>query len=285
MQGKRVRGIPCAGNNLVIPTHEHTSWGTGGGIASATTAEGGAIAQTRAAFGQVNVLLQKYTSLVPVTEELLEDNPVGMESFVSDIAGEKIAWDINNDVVNGTGPAATTTLGIVNSGGTKTQAIEAGQTSYLVPENINNMWRSMLPQNRRNAVWLINQELEDELEGLFADGTSGSWPVFMPAGGLSERPYDTLKGRPIIYNQYCPTPGTPGDIILADMGQYIGGIKTGGLKQQISVHVFFEYDVTAFKFTMRFGGQPWRSNLITGSDGVSTYAHFVMLGTRVGSPN
>ena len=46
----------------------------------------------------------------------------------------------------------------------------------------------------------------------------------MPPGGLSGQPYGTLLGRPVIPIEQCSTLGTVGDIILADLKQFIADL-------------------------------------------------------------
>jgi hypothetical protein len=47
-----------------------------------------------------------------------------------------------------------------------------------------------------------------------------------------------------------------------------------------SIHVFFDYDMTAFKFVFRMGGQPWWSSALAAKNGTNTYSPFVALQTR-----
>ena len=62
--------------------------------------------------------------------------------------------------------------------------------------------------------------------------------MYIPAGGLSEKPYATLFGRPVIPLEQCNAAGEVGDIILADIGQYLM-IDKGGVKAASSIHVRF----------------------------------------------
>ena len=92
-------------------------------------------------------------------------------------------------------------------------------------------------------------------------------------------PYNTLMGRPVIAIEQCPTLGTVGDIIAADLSQYLG-ITKGGLQSASSMHVRFLYDEMTFRFVLRVDGQPLWSSALTPFKGSDTQGPFVVLATR-----
>ena len=67
---------------------------------------------------------------------------------------------------------------------------------------------------------------------------------------------------------------------VANMGQYMSGQKVAGLRAETSMHLWFDYDVTAFKFVMRVAGQPWLSAPVSPANGANTYSPFVTLAAR-----
>ena len=128
----------------------------------------------------------------------------------------------------------------------------------------------------RNAVWLINQVAEPELWDL----TIGNQPVYMPAGGLSGGQYGTLLGRPVItIEQTADDVGTTGDLMLADLSQYLM-ISKGGLETASSLHVQFLYDEQVFRFIYRCDGQPAWNSTLTAFGGNNTVSPFVVLSTK-----
>ena len=128
-------------------------------------------------------------------------------------------------------------------------------------------------------MWFINQDIEPQLftMGLIV-GTGGA-PVYLPPGGLSASPYGTLFGRPAVPIEQCSTLGTVGDIILADMSQYVAAEK-GGMQTAASIHVRFLYDESCFRFTLRVDGQPMWNTALTPANGSNTLSPFVALATR-----
>jgi len=60
---------------------------------------------------------------------------------------------------------------------------------------------------------------------------------------------------------------------------YLAAMKN--IKQDVSIHVWFDYDVTAFRFVLRVGGQPWTDAVVTGNQATTnTRGFFVTLAPR-----
>ena len=125
-------------------------------------------------------------------------------------------------------------------------------------------------------MWLIHPDAEHQLPLM----TLGDQPIFMPPGGLRDSPFGRLLGRPVIPHQVCRTVGDLGDIMLVDLGKYLTAVKAGGLRSQTSIHMWFDQDITAFKFTLRVAGQPWWSEPTTAANGSFTQSPFVALAAR-----
>jgi HK97 family phage major capsid protein len=150
-------------------------------------------------------------------------------------------------------------------------------------ENIVNMWSRLYGPAQSRAVWLINQDIYPQLFALSWEGTSSSVPAFMPANsGLIGSPsnYGTLMGRPVIPVQACSTLGDQGDIILADMKAYLTALKADMVRSEVSIHLWFDYDVVAFRFIMRVGGQCWWSSAIAGENSSDNLGFFITLNDR-----
>lgn len=284
----RCDAMPTGSNMVIVPTDEDTAWGASGGVQVYRRAEAGTMTQSKPALKEITVRVEELYALVPMTDQLLEDSPM-LGRWLTRKAGEKINFRINNEIINGTG-AGGQMLGILNSAATVSVAKESSQGSgTLVAQNILKMYSRMPDWVRRNAVWLINQDIEPNLLNInltfqtkatgaeIAAGTSG----LIPEGGLRYDPTNgTLMGRPIIATEACSTIGTVGDIILAYLPGFFCPYKTGGLKEAISIHLWFDQGVTAYRWTFRVGGQPWLSAPIARKNGSNTLSHFVTLATR-----
>lgn len=241
--------------------------------AASWTAETGSIAEKKIALGTFSVTAQKLAVAVNASEELLED-ALAAQSFITRKAGESFQWAINKAIFSGTGVGQPTGA-IVGSQYLLTPTGSAG-TGVVRADHVLSMFYKMPQQNRGNAVWVVSPEVEAVLPTLVLSGTTV--PAFQPPGGLSNSPYGTLLGRPVMASPHASSIGTVGDISLIDFSKYAALVKSPGIKNDVSMHVYFLNDVQTFRFTMRLGGKPWLSALT--SFGGKNYSPFVGLAAR-----
>lgn len=268
------------GNSMMIPKDETTPWQTSGGVQVYWGSEGAAVTNSKPTFEMGALRLAKLMALVPISEELLSDAS-GLESWLRVKAPSKMAAKLNTAIIAGTGSGQP--LGIIPGytavGASVVQVSkETSQPADTIwMTNIEKMYARMYAPWRRNAVWLINQDLEPSLAGMAFQATGASSalpgtsavPAYMPAGGLSASPYATLKGRPVIPVEACAAIGDLGDIIFADFNQYWALTKSGGMQTDTSIHLYFDQALTAFRFIFRVNGQPAWSGKITRQNGSS----------------
>lgn len=267
-----------SGNTLVIPKDNTTPWQTTGGMQAYWGDEGALKTQSKPALDEMSIRLNKLYCLVPVTDELLEDAP-GLDGYLRRKAPEKINFKVSKSLISGTG--AGQPLGVINSAATISVAKETGQAAdTLLYINLIKMYSRMYGPLRGGAVWLINQDIEPQLLTMTMPIGVGGVPVYLPAGGLSASPYATLFGRPVIPSQAMETLGDKGDVVFGNWQQYLAVQKGGGIKADVSMHLWFDYDITAFRFVMRVGGQPWWNAAIDPADGSTTLGAFVTLDER-----
>jgi len=237
--------------------------------------------ETRPKFGRISLELKKIAGLAYASDEILEDSPMSMENILRNGFRDGLNFTLNNVFIRGTG--AGQPLGVLNAPCLVTVSAETGQAAAtIVFENIIKMYSQHY--NVGNAVWVINQNCLPQLATMALSVGTGGAPVWLPAGGASGSPYDTLMGKPIIWSKHCSTLGTVGDIILADWSQYLVGQKAGqgaDGKFDTSIHLKFDADQTCFRFVFRIDGQPWWPTYYTPPQATSTYlGPFVVLETR-----
>ena len=224
-------------------------------------------------FRQLELDLKKLIGLVYATDELLDD-AVALEGLIKRILPQELTFKFEDAVIWGTG--AGMPLGIMNCGSMITVARAAGGNNIDFAD-ILAMWARLYGPSRKNAVWLINQDIEPNLYGMcYTCGTYSSGPVYLPAGGISGSPYSTIFGRPVIPCEYCATSGISGDVILADFSEYLA-IDKGGVEQAQSIHVRFLFDEQVFRFVYRVDGQCAWHKALTPFKGTSTQSPFVAL--------
>ncbi len=270
-----------ARNAMVFPTDETTPWQTSGGIQAYWEGEADQIAKSKVALKTNSVRLNKLSALIPVTEETLEDAPM-IDSYLRRKTPEKFNYKINHALVHGTG--AGMPLGLLKSAALVTVAKETGQAAdTVVPENVVKMYTRMPANGLNRAVWLINQDVLAQIMLMKIEGSAGGvWPAFMPPGGLSAAPYGTLLGRPIFPTEACQQVGDLGDMFFVDLTQYLTAMKTGGIRVDVSMHIYFDYDASAFRFVLRFAGHPWWTSTIARrqSGNTNTLSPYVTLAAR-----
>lgn len=278
----RVRRFGCGANSdgLTMNLVDETSRASGsrwGGVQVYYGAEADAATATKPKFRQTKWDLKDVIGLMYATNRLLQDagmlGAVFQEAFASELR-----FFCGDGVINHLGGGQI--LGILNSDALVTVAKETGQAAATIQyENINKMWSRMWARSRGNAVWLINQDCEPALDSMVIPTGTGGVPVYLPAGGLSQTRFASLKGAPVIPTEFNPTLGTVGDILLVDLSQYLL-IDKGGPQSDSSMHVRFINNEMTYRFLYRVDGRPLWNTVLTPAKGTNTLSPFVALATR-----
>jgi HK97 family phage major capsid protein len=283
-------------NAVKIPAIDEFSRKDGfrnGGVQAFWENEASQLVGSKPTFQLIELVMKKLTGLYYTTNELLADTRL-LGNFVMKAFGEEIGFKLDQGVISGTGGGQL--AGILNSPALITVPTVAGQaTKTIVTPNILAMWGRMWTPSRRNAVWLINQDCEQQISQLsMTVGTTGGIPVFIPAGNsifgaLAAPPLVSAKGlaglagyllgRPCYVIEQCQTLGTAGDIILADLQQFLM-IKKDGLQTASSMHVRFISDEMTYRWIYRTDGQSWFKTSIQPYNGTNTLSPWVALTTR-----
>ncbi len=273
----KVKKIPIStnANGLKINAVDEDSRANGsrwGGVQTYWEAEADEHTGSKPKFRQMELSLKKLTGLCYATDELLQD-AAALEAVIRQAFAEEFGFKMDDAILSGSGEGEP--LGILNSGALVKVEKEKDQKDTITVENLIKMWNRLWSKSRANAVWYINQEIEPFLYTL----KLGDKPVYIPAGGISEKPYGTIFGRPVVPLEQCSAAGEVGDIILADVGQYLL-IDKGGIKAASSIHVRFLYDENVFRFIYRVDGKPIWNKPLAPYKGKATVSPFVALDKR-----
>jgi len=282
---QRVRQMSISGNSNGIRLNaiDETSRADGsrmGGVRGYWVDEAGALTASQFKWRKMELTLNKVGALVYATDELLSDT-VALESLIRNEVPEELRFKVEDAIMNGDGSGKPKGFNVSGGGSPLiTVAKETGQkASTILFENIVKMWARMWARSRRNAVWLINQEIEPQLMQMnMKVGTSGV-PVYLPANNLAGSPFGVLMGRPVIPVEYASALGTAGDIQLVDLSQYVM-IQKAGIQAAQSMHVRFVNSEQTFRFTWRVDGQPVWNSPLTPFKGSDTLSPFVRLANR-----
>jgi len=278
------RRIPISGNanGTVINGVDETSRVSSryGGVVAYWASEAEEKNKSKPKFRRIELNLQKLIGLCYATDENLDDAAQLEEIIRKAFIGE-FGFQVDEAMFNGTG--AGQPLGIMNSGSLVTVPKKTGQTAAtILAENIDEMYARRFARQTGNYVWYYNQMIEPQLAQLSYSVGTGGIPVYLPPGGMNSAPYAQIKGLPAIAIEQASALGTAGDIVLGNFADGYVIAEKGGIKADMSIHVRFIYDESAFRFVLRIDGQPVRASALTPYKGgaTATQSHFITLETR-----
>lgn len=267
-------------DTLEMPYIDETSRATGsrwGGVQVYRRAEADTVTATKPKFGEWRLQLEDIMGIAYMTGRQLADASSTGAIYSKAFASE-MAFKIDDEIIRGDGNGAC--LGLLQAPALVSTAKETGQpAATLLQANLSKMWLNLDIRSQSNAVWLINQEIEAQLDALYTPtGTAGIDARFVTWGpdGVQR-----IKGRPVITIEQCEALGTVGDIFLVDLSEYIL-ISKGGIQADQSMHVRFLYDEQTFRWILRMNGAPSRKAAVTVYKGTSsrTVSPYVALATR-----
>lgn len=187
-----------------------------------------------------------------------------------------IQRELENTIINGVG--AGKPLGFLKSSSLVSVAKESGQTAATILwENIVKMSNRALNFNTGKYVWLVHDDVQEQLDFLAFPVGVGGVPVYLPSSSAGT--ITTLKGKSVLTNDQCAALGTVGDINLVDLSQYML-ITKGGVQADTSIHVQFLAAENCFRFIFRANGMPKKNSALTLKNSSNTRSPFVSLATR-----
>ncbi|MEY9674542.1 phage major capsid protein [Bradyrhizobium elkanii] len=267
---------PTQGNSIGIAKDETTPWGAAG-VQSAWRSEGTQMIASKAALTPTLLQLHELYAFVLATNEVLNDAP-RLQNRITVQAARSIRWKAFEGVVWGDGNGKP--LGFMNSPALVTVAKENAQAANsIVVANVLNMYARLLDMPGGNPMWLANRDTLPQLGGLTI-GNNAAWlPINQPLAGSPKG--GMFLGEALQFNEHMQTLGTAGDIVLADLSGYALATQAGGgIDFAASIHLFFDQNLTAFRWVFRVGGQPYLSKPVQPAKGNNTKSHFVALATR-----
>lgn len=259
-----------ASNRVVGLGDENFPWG-GNGIRAQWRSEAEQMLPSRLALTPRETKLGELYAFILVTEELLEDAP-RVANLLTTHAAAAIRWKAAEAFMYGDGIEKP--LGWMNAPATIAIAKDTGQTAATITaSNVSRMWARMI--NPMQASWLVNS---DALPALMDMKNSIGLPMWQ--GNFQEAPGGTLLGRPLYTNDHSRSVGQYGDIQFVNPKGYEAFRKLNGASFADSIHLYFDYNIRAFRWVFRIGGQPVLSKPVTPANGGNGKSHFVTLAER-----
>ena len=264
---------PTSSNAVEFLRDESTPWGSTG-VQAKWRGEATQMTPSKLVTSAETMRLQDLYAFVTATDDLLSDAP-RLATRLTNKSGLAIRWKINEAIINGTGVGQP--LGYFKSAALVSVAKETSQTAdTIVAANIAKMFSRMIGTPR--AAWFINQDALPQLMTM----TIGNQPIWTPPNsGFVNAPGGLLLGRPVRFSEHCETIGDKGDIHFANLRDgYYAITSPGGIQFASSIHLYFDYGLSAFRWTFRMNGQPFLSAPISPAKGSNTRSHFVTLDAR-----
>ena len=230
----------ATGENLTIPTLTARSTATIKG-------EGVQISESEPTFSSITLGAFKYSFLVPVANELLNDAGFDLSSLIAEQAGNAIGYAVNDGLTNGTGTVQPTGILTAASSAVTGGTGVSGAPTY---ENLVDLVYSLDGAARllpgvgflagKSAIAAIRKIKDGAGNYIFTPATAGQ--------------PDQILGYRLIENPAMPAVATSAkSVLFGHLPSY--KVRTaGGIQVAQSGDFAFDKDVTTFRVTMRVDG-------------------------------
>lgn len=283
---QRAAHQPMNSLSMQVPSLDHTTVQTGGspflgGVQATWTAEGATRSESEPTFRMTELKANELSFYAVSSNEMLADSMVALESLLTTLFTGAIAWARDYAYLQGNGVGKP--LGMLNS-----------PAAIAVTRNAANLFKwvdayTMIGRlygleswRNKATVWVMHPSVLPQLLNM---SDSAGRIIFQPINqgaqempAASSGPYSAgyLFGIPCVFTEKLPALGTRGDVMLLDCSKYLLGDREE-LVIDVSTHVLFLKNQTAWRMVWRGDGQPWLNGPITLADGVFTVSPFIIL--------
>jgi len=262
------RGSVPALNHTTAPTAGKGYSAFAGGVCAYWTAEAGTLTSTDPSFEEIEYNINKLGGYTQVSNELIADSAIGIESLLSALFGRAIQAKEEYAFLRGTG--AGEPLGILASPCALAKTTDADNT-FAAGDAMDMLAIFQMVSGKPGSVaWCMHRGvIPDFYANMDVSQAGVDW--VQPREGLP----GTLLGWPIVMSEHMPAPNTD-DVLLGDFGAYLI-FDRKGLEISYSEHAAFTSDQGTWRFIKRLDGQPWLSEVIYLADpgGAYTVSPFV----------
>lgn len=193
--------------------------------AAAWTSEEGAYNESDAAFSQVVLGAHKLTSIIKVSEELLQDSFFNLQSYLAVNFGKRFANAEETAIVNGSGSGQPT--GLV---GSASAGVTAAAAAAITADELLDLYHSLSRPYRAGATWVMNDSTAKLVRKLKDSNGQYIWQPGLQAG----QP-DVLLGRAAIASDAMPA-ATTGltSMLFGDLSYYTLAERSGRVMQRLN---------------------------------------------------
>lgn len=228
----------ASGSSLQFPRQDSYS-------TAAIIGEGAGITESDPAFGLVTLGAFKYAFAVQVPSELLADEAVGLESFLSDQGGWALGHGMGAHFIAGTGSGQP--QGVVPGAAV---TVAAAGASAIAGDDLINLLHGVPSMARERGVFVMRDATLSSVRKL--KDSTGQY-LWQP--GLAVGQPDTLLGRPVYTDPAVPVVATTNrSVVFGDMGGYIVRLA-GPVRVERSDEFAFVNDLVTYRFIARADGR------------------------------
>lgn len=223
-----------------------------GNVILTWTEEGAQKTNTRPEFGTLSLDCHELSAYSEVTDILLEDSAINIGNLLVQLF-QGAYWHYTDKVfLNGMG--GTRPMGVLNDPGVN--HLSRCIASHVQFQDLLNMSSALPPMFDANAVWMMKKEVFNNLRKQTDDQGQ---PVIALGQGYNDFGQGIagyILGYPVVISDYKTAAlGSEGDVVLGDWKHYFIGERSS-IKIEMSKHVAFRENRTAFRCTGRIGGRP-----------------------------
>lgn len=254
----------------------------GGVKASVGLSEANQMPTTNAGLAWIDFVMQRLTAVIPVTRDLLADAEM-IENDLDYAVRSELRFQVDAALIgtsNTAGTPGARPAGVLNA--PCSVAVTRKTAGQIAAADIDAMWSSIAGPNKLTAVWHASDEVMAAVDET-AQAAGWAESIYLPQG-VGGNEYPLIKGRPLIFNENCPTLGQSGDLICADWSDYYvyyhrmspgdsglsfsvappsdagqsgwgaWGLPDGAVESRVSGEFYFRNDIVLFMFKMRLDG-------------------------------
>ena len=183
--------------------------------------EEGQIPESDDVFGQQLIGAHKISTLIKVSEELLNDSAFDLESYFATEFARRIGNAEEAAFLSGNGSGKPTGI-LADVGGAEIGVTAASETAITADELID-LFYSLKSPYRKKAIWVLNDRTIKAIRKL--KDSNGQY-LWQPA--LHEGEFDTILGKRIYTSPYAPELGAGAkSIAFGDFSYYWIGDRQG----------------------------------------------------------
>ena len=211
-------------------------------------AEEGAIsaAEEEPTFAQVSVPVYKFTKLIKVSEELLEDDNSNLEAFLTNAIGRAVA-DTENYYA------------LIGAGSTEPQGAFVGGTAGLSFDSASAIGATEIPElmgklgspYHNGAAWVMDPATWFNLKGLVSSSVFTFTSGVARLSGTVDGP--TLEGYPVVLNSNVANIAASAKSLMFGNFNYMGFVTNRGLRIRRLNELYADTGQIGILATYRFG--------------------------------